>query len=99
MLLVQMATAVAIGAYVVLSKDARHRRPRCPEPVARFMAACSCPVTRSVRGRLLPAARAGKVALGGAMLLIAIATISSGGFGRFNDAVVAEWSDPVDACK
>jgi hypothetical protein len=33
------------------------------------------------------------------MLLIAIATISSGGFGRFNDAVVAEWSDPVDACK
>lgn len=32
----------------------------------------------SIRGRLLQAGRAGKVALGGAMLLIAIATISGG---------------------
>jgi hypothetical protein len=80
MIFVQIATALAIGTYVVLSKDAQHKRlDATPRESLRLQHSADHLLDRA--GRPEPSVRfmaafSGKVALRGAMLLIAIATIS-----------------------
>ena len=75
-MILQVATALAIGAYAVLSKEAQHGRPDAI-PREAFMAILSRTAMITDRVSLLKARWADKVIRGAAMLLIAITTISS----------------------